>query len=89
MPTTYQDRKLARTREYCAPEVDRGSTHSRSADIFSLRAVFLKMLVALNDPKYLAELTLVLKGPSESTTSYSNYVNNVHKWIEDSFYPLK
>ena len=88
MPTTYQDRKPARTREYCAPEVDRGSTRGRSADIFSLGAVFLEMLVALNDPKYSAELTLVLKGPSESTTSYSNHVNDVHKWIEDSFHPL-
>lgn len=35
IPTTYARRNAARTRQYCAPEVDRGSTRGRSADIFS------------------------------------------------------
>lgn len=44
IPTTIPDRPRARTREYCAPEVENGHTRGISADIFSLGAVFLEML---------------------------------------------
>ncbi|KFZ04544.1 hypothetical protein V502_10070 [Pseudogymnoascus sp. VKM F-4520 (FW-2644)] len=33
-------------KDYCAPEVEDGSTHGQPADIFSLGAVFLEMLIA-------------------------------------------
>jgi len=40
VPTTIVNRPRARTTEYCAPEVESGHTRGRSADIFSLGAVF-------------------------------------------------
>ena len=88
MPTTYQYRKVSRSPEYCAPEVDRGSTRGRSADIFSLGAVFLEMLVALNASEHSAELSSVLKPSSESTASYAKHIDGVHKWIQGNFHPV-
>ena len=46
MPTTVPAFPRARTEGYCAPEVDVGSTRGRSADIYSLGALFLEMLIA-------------------------------------------
>lgn len=37
MPTTYQHRSAVRRRAYCAPKVEKGSTRSRSTDVFSLK----------------------------------------------------
>lgn len=61
MLTTNMQRNAARILEYCAPEVDRGSTCGRSADIFSLGAMFLEMLLAQHYPSWLKELRDVLK----------------------------
>lgn len=43
VPTTILGRPRGRTPEYCAPEVEMGRTRRRSADMFSLGAVFLEM----------------------------------------------
>lgn len=86
MPTTYQSRNPSRTREYCAPEVDRGATRGRSADIFSLGAVFLEMFVACFFPNLMKELNSVLKPTPQSISSYANQINNVHEWMKDSLY---
>ena len=61
MPTTYKNRNASRSREYCAPKVDQGSTRGRSADIFSLGAVFLEMLIAINFPERFKDLNGILK----------------------------
>ncbi|TKA72548.1 hypothetical protein B0A55_07748 [Friedmanniomyces simplex] len=61
IPTTYEHRNAAGTRQYCAPEVDRGSTRGRSANVFSLGAVFLETLVALYYRSRMGELDHVLK----------------------------
>lgn len=60
MPTTNLHRNAQRIREYCAPEVDKGNTRGRSADIFSLGTVFLEMLVTLSYPDGYKDLTEVL-----------------------------
>lgn len=43
--TTMTDAPRARTEAYCAPEVERGGTRKRLADIYSLGAVFLDMFL--------------------------------------------
>jgi hypothetical protein len=80
VPTTYQFRNSSRTREYCAPEVDRGSTRGRSADIFSLGAVFLEMFLACFFPKLMSELNSILKPEPQSISSYANHIGEVHEW---------
>ena len=64
IPTTYEYRNASRLREYCAPEVDKGSTRGRSVDIFSLGAVFLEMLIAENYSNRFEELNKILKPQS-------------------------
>lgn len=61
----------SRTREYCAPEIDRGSTRGRSADIFSLGAVVLKVLMALHFPDQIQSLNSVLRPVPQSPSSYA------------------
>lgn len=86
MPTTYQYRNSSRTRQYCAPEVDLGATRGRSADMFSLGAVFLEMLVVLFFPDRLKDLYSVLKPSAQSISSYANRLEEVHCWIRDSLH---
>lgn len=43
--TTITDAPRARTEAYCAPEVEKGRTRKRLADIYSLGAVFLDMFL--------------------------------------------
>lgn len=86
MPTTFQARNSSRTREYCAPEVDQGATRGRSADIFSLGAVFLEMFVACFFPSRLKDLNSVLKPSSRSTPSYAKRIREVQQWIEQSLH---
>ncbi|RKK75275.1 hypothetical protein BFJ69_g7865 [Fusarium oxysporum] len=50
VPTTFVGRPRARTLEYCAPEVEQGHTRGRSADVFSLGAVFLEMVTVCSYP---------------------------------------
>ncbi|KAH8662767.1 kinase-like domain-containing protein [Ilyonectria robusta] len=86
MPTTYRYRNAPRTREYCAPEVEKGSTRGRSADIFSLGAVFLEMLLAHSYPSGFQELEKVLKPPSQHVSSYANHIDDVHTWVGQSLH---
>lgn len=82
MPTTNLYRNAQRTREYCAPEVDEGRTRGRSADIFSLGAVFLEMLVAHAYPEGFKELNRILKSPDQQISSYAKNISEVHEWVK-------
>lgn len=88
LPTTNLHRNAQRTREYCAPEVDQGRTRGRSADIFSLGAVFLEMLIAHAYPDGYKELNEVLKRPSHQTPSYAKNIAEVHEWINENLHPV-
>ncbi|KAK3669530.1 hypothetical protein LTR78_010584 [Recurvomyces mirabilis] len=87
MPTTFKDRSPSRSREYCAPEIDRGSTRGRSADIFSLGAVFLEMFLALYHQNEMKSLKNVLRPSPRSTLSYAQHINEVHEWVQQSLHP--
>ena len=70
----------SRTIAYCAPEVEmQFTTAGRSADIFSLGAVLLEMLLALCEPEMFAELQRQL-GP-EKEKSYARHIDEVHVWM--------
>ncbi|KAL6411062.1 ankyrin repeat protein [Ilyonectria robusta] len=86
MPTTYRHRNAARTREYCAPEVEKGSTRGRSADIFSLGAVFLEMLLAHSYPDGLNGLKKVLDSSSQHASSYAIHIDEVHTWMAENLH---
>lgn len=79
MPTTNLGRNAARPRDYCAPEVEEGRSRGRSADIFSLGAVFLEMCTAHSGKKDLQALANVLQTKEHS--SYAQNINLMHKWI--------
>ena len=88
MPTTNLYRNAPRSREYCAPEVDEGRTRGRSADIFSLGAVFIEMVTAESYPSGLQELGDILQPSSQHTSSYAKNINRVHKWIEERLWSV-
>jgi ankyrin repeat protein len=87
MSTSVPGRPRARTTQYCAPEVEEGSTRGRSADIFSLGAVFLEMLIASSCPEQRSELARVLQ--SKHPPSYAAAIDDVHRWMEDLGQKLK
>lgn len=69
--------------EYCAPELrDKGI--SKEADVFSLGAVFLEMLIVSDYSDEFESLKSILKGPcpSDGILSYANNIHKVHSWIE-------
>ena len=70
---------------YCAPEVEDGSTHGQPADMFSLGAVFLEMLIAHSHPskREMLEESLTSRGGR----SYAESVDQVHRFI-DTLKPL-
>jgi ankyrin repeat protein len=80
LSTTYNGRPRSRTVNFCAPEVEEGGTRSRSADIFSLGAVFLEMLVA-HYPEKDDELKNILKSNSDKTNSYAQKVDQVQEFM--------
>ena len=88
MPTTNLNRSSARSREYCAPEVDDGRTRGRSADIFSLGAVFLEMLIAhayrVYPDGYIV-LAKMLKPSPQDTSSYAKHIDEVREWMKEQF----
>lgn len=88
MPTTNLRRNAARSREYCAPEVDEGRTRGRSADIFSLGAVFLEMLTTASNTTRLQELSDILQPSPQHNSSYAMNVSRVHQWIEERLWPV-
>lgn len=72
-------------KDYCAPEVEDESTHGQSADIFSLGAVFLEILIAHSYPseREMLEESLTSRGGR----SYAESVDRVHRFI-DTLEPL-
>ncbi|EHK20698.1 uncharacterized protein TRIVIDRAFT_202590 [Trichoderma virens Gv29-8] len=81
LSTTVPAQARARSDEYCAPEVLEGSTRGRSADIFSLGAVFLKMFVSyyLN---WMKELSTALKDTQSGIASFAKKIDMVHKFMD-------
>ncbi|KAF2158407.1 hypothetical protein M409DRAFT_71663 [Zasmidium cellare ATCC 36951] len=82
MPTTILTRLPGRTPGYCAPEVANGSTRGRSADIFSLGAVFLEMLAALDGYETIGQLRTIVP---EDTGSYSANISELQDWMANKF----
>ncbi|OBT96876.1 hypothetical protein VE01_05529 [Pseudogymnoascus verrucosus] len=80
MPTTIPAFARERTKDYCAPEVEDGSTRGRSADIFSLGAVFLEMLIAHS--YYPERQSLDDKLTSDGHRSYARSVDQVHQFMD-------
>lgn len=80
MPTTSLGRNAARAPDYCAPEVDRGRTRGRSADIFSLGAVFLEMCVVHSGQQRAQSLAKIAR--LQDPPSYAKNIDLVHKWID-------
>jgi ankyrin repeat protein len=86
MPTTVPAFPRARTEGYCAPEVEAGSTRGRSADIFSLGAVFLEMLIAYSYPDMREDLEEVLTSRgnrSRGNRSYAETADRVYQLMDD------
>jgi serine/threonine protein kinase len=81
MPTTIPNYARGRTKEYCAPEVEEGSTRGRAGDIFSLGAVFLKMFVTSYYPTYVSGLEQLLeyKNPANRNDAYPSFANTIDK----------
>ncbi|KFY67402.1 hypothetical protein V496_01593 [Pseudogymnoascus sp. VKM F-4515 (FW-2607)] len=79
MPTTIPAFARERTEDYCAPEVEDGSTRGRSADIFSLGAVFLEMLIAHS--YYPERQSLDDKLTSNGHRSYAKSVDQISRWL--------
>ncbi|KFX85849.1 hypothetical protein O988_09875 [Pseudogymnoascus sp. VKM F-3808] len=67
-------------KDYCAPEVEDGSIYGQPADIFSLGAVFLEMLIAHSyyPKREMLEESLT----SQGGRSYAGSVNRVHRFID-------
>ena len=79
MPTTNLNRNAGRAPDYCAPEVDLGRTRGRSADIFSLGAVFLEMCVVHSGSEHFWLLQNTIN--SQQHSSYAQNINLIHEWI--------
>ena len=80
MPTTIPALARSRTVDYCATEVEDGSTRGRSADIFSLGAVFLEMLIAYACFQERGNLDKILT--SKGYRSYAKAVVLVHQFMD-------
>jgi Protein kinase domain/Ankyrin repeats (3 copies)/Ankyrin repeats (many copies) len=81
MPTTIPEFARARSPGYCAPEVEDGSTRGRSADIFSLGAVFLEMLIAHSYPQESPALEAILT--SKGDRSYAKSSDQVRQFMDE------
>jgi serine/threonine protein kinase len=90
VPTTMPQWSKIRTPSHCAPEVneEEGRTRGRSADIFSLGAVILEMLLSRSgyraDFKDLQERTSYLPPRAkEPTQSFARTLAEVHSLLDD------
>lgn len=85
LSTTVPGWPRSRTSAYCAPEVEHGSSRGRSADIFSLGAVFLEILLArTGGTSKLAEKLTRRDGQK----SYAKNVDRVQALMEDELRKL-
>lgn len=71
LATTSPGAARERTVMYCAPEVEDGSSRTRSADIFALGVVFLQMLAKLR-PGGASDLESALAGDNSDSEDDSN-----------------
>ncbi|OSS43503.1 hypothetical protein B5807_11857 [Epicoccum nigrum] len=76
LSTTMPDIARARISSHCASEVENGSSRGRSADIFSLGAVFLQMLVA-----YSCDGVLRLQLAYLAGQSFARNVDELQDWL--------
>lgn len=83
LSTTVPEWARARSVPYCAPEVDDGSSRGRAADIFSLGAVFLEMLVAHSYPDRYEKLKETLLWGPNGQPSYARKLGAVRKLMEE------
>ncbi|KAJ5974034.1 hypothetical protein N7481_011244 [Penicillium waksmanii] len=74
VPTTNLTRSSERSREYCAPEVDKG--------------LFLEMLLSHTHPDGHKELADVLKPSPQETSSYAKHIEEVQKWTNERLHPV-
>lgn len=79
IPTTRQGRSASRSTEFCAPEVEEGNTRGRSADVFSLGAVFLLICVMHSGPGDYQSLADVLR--LKKPEGFASNIDHVHDWI--------
>lgn len=79
VPTTVPNEPRGRTRKYAAPEVEAGSTRGRSADIFSLGAVFLEMLVAY----YWPGVGRIKLSKVVGASSYAEHLGEIYKFMKE------
>lgn len=83
LPTTVPMMARARTPQYAAPEVNNGATRGRSADMFSLGAIYLEMLVAHSFPWKRAGLREAREVRNDqSDMSYGSRLEQVRGWME-------
>ncbi|KAM0466848.1 hypothetical protein ACHAPV_000357 [Trichoderma viride] len=82
LSTTSMDGARAHTPRYAAPEVDSGATRGRQADIFSLGAVFLEMLIAHSFGWHRPKLVGIIAGDGQSPATYARRLNEVLEWID-------
>ena len=80
LSTTVPGWGRGRSEPYCAPEVDDGSSRGRAADIFSLGAVFLEMLITHSYPEQRKNLDTVLQ--HSGTPSFAKRLDEVHEWMD-------
>lgn len=80
VPETVTNRSHARTPEYCSLEVEEGHTPRRSADVFSLGAVFLEMLTVLSQYRELETLRASLW--VKDSFSYARNSKKLSEWID-------
>ncbi|KAF2685717.1 kinase-like protein, partial [Lentithecium fluviatile CBS 122367] len=80
IPTTAPYVARARAEAYCAPEVERGGTCGQSADVFSLGAVFLEMLLAHSYPDQFRELEDHVGSGNDK--SYARNIGMIRTWMD-------
>ncbi len=94
LSTTIPGLPKASTPKYAAPEVGEGGTRSRAADIFSLGAVFLEMLVALDYDHIRPGLSMAIAAPQPSRVraagnhvgagpSFARQLDRVQNWMKE------
>ncbi|KAK6444298.1 hypothetical protein FP744_10000546 [Trichoderma asperellum] len=90
LSTTTPEGPRANTPKYAAPEVGEGGTRGRQADIFSLGAVFLEMLVAHSFPSLRPHLSEKIKSRKSGARkghhpgqAYAPCLRKVHDWINE------
>ncbi|RKK75276.1 hypothetical protein BFJ69_g7866 [Fusarium oxysporum] len=80
--TTELGKPRARTRAYCAPEVEQGHSRSQAADIFSLGAVILELMCVHASQVLLAKLRSRMQSPDGF--AYAEHASEVVDWMDDS-----